>query len=100
MTHEHTPEPWEAKVMPDGVWVVIDPDSDNADLLALVDPDNTREELGQSAKANAHLISASPSLLMALKATIPILIGALAFVDCKSQLETARTAIAKAEGRS
>jgi hypothetical protein len=37
-------------------------------------------------------------LLAALKLTLPVMIGALAFVDCNAQLRSAQAAIAKTEG--
>lgn len=44
-----------------------------------------------------RLFSAAPELLDALKLAIPLMEGALAFVDCKKQIEFARAAIRKAE---
>jgi hypothetical protein len=57
-------------------------------------PDNTYDT--RPAYDNARLIAAAPDLLDALKLAIPLMVGALAFVDCKAQLQTAREAIAKA----
>jgi hypothetical protein len=62
--------------------------------------------------ANAHLIAQAPTLLAeneklraghvvlleALRKTLPILIGAIAFVDCKAVVAEVRAAIQQAEG--
>lgn len=66
-----TPGPWGIASREDVLrsryrYSVIDPSSDNEDVLAEVDPDDTRAELGQSAKANAQLMAAAPSLLSTL----------------------------------
>jgi hypothetical protein len=66
-----TPGPWQAKFSlsegRDGAWVVVDGNSDNLDVLAIVDDENTRAELGQSAESNAIAIAALPDLIAALR---------------------------------
>lgn len=67
-----TPGPWQAEFRLsegwDGAWVVVDGNSDNLDVLAIVDDENTRAELGQSAESNAIAIAALPDLIVALQA--------------------------------
>jgi hypothetical protein len=66
-----TPGPWQAEFRlsegRDGAWVVVDVNSDNLDVLAIVDDENTRAELGQSAESNAIAIAAVPDLIEALQ---------------------------------
>lgn len=66
-----TPGPWQAEFRlsegRDGAWVVVDANSDNLDVLAIVDDENTRAELGQSAESNAIAIAALPELIAALQ---------------------------------
>src|SRR5260370_3806342 len=87
---EHTPGPWQVADERDGVAFVI------AEHLRIVV--DHRENFG-SAKADACLIAAAPDLLSAAKAAEPLLVGALAFVDCKPQLNQLRAAIAAAESK-
>ena len=52
----------------DGNWQVIDLESDNGDVIAVVDPDNILAEMGDSAEAYARLFANAPKLLAAAKA--------------------------------
>lgn len=56
-----TKGPYRAQMDESGesTWVIVDPNSDNGDILAVVDPDFTREELGESAEDNAKLMASS-----------------------------------------
>jgi hypothetical protein len=70
MTSKHTPGPWawERREDYDAEHVVVfDPQSDNGDILALVDHEETRADLDQSADANARLMAAAPEMLQALQ---------------------------------
>lgn len=58
----HTPGPWGYEKDFRGTWSIVDLRSDNHDVLAVIDDENTRAELGQSAIANARLIALSPAL--------------------------------------
>lgn len=64
---KHTAGPWtyQDRGGREG-WLVVDPQSDNGDIIAQVDPDNIMEDLGYSNEANARLIAAAPELLSAL----------------------------------
>jgi hypothetical protein len=95
---EHTPGPWayeQRAEMGDAQWVVYDPDSDNGDILAVVDADPE-----QSAEANARLIAAAPDLL----AVVATMLGA-AEADAlddksnvwRSAMLDARAALAKVQ---
>ena len=66
----HTPGPWDWELdiphgSADGTYQIFNPARDNKDVLAIVDPNDTRAELGQSSLANARLIAAAPELLTA-----------------------------------
>ena len=65
----HTPGPWDyTRDNSDTMqgWRVIDPDSDNGDCIALVDPDDIATDLGYSTEATARLLAAAPALLAQL----------------------------------
>ena len=88
-----TPGPWQlAGYAQGGRFVGQAPDGILG--VALAFGDTTVEQ-----DTNAKLIAAAPELLEALKLAVPIILSALAFVDCNAQLRLARAAIEKAEGR-
>lgn len=63
------PGPW-GVAESDGQYCVFATQTDNGDVVAIADPDNIAEELGQSAEAIANLIAAAPDMLVALRAMI------------------------------
>lgn len=89
---EHTPGPWEA---------IEDTVRARGSQRAIADCGTWH--VGTQDKANARLIAAAPDLLDALKAAVewidpdePDLVNR---EECAADLEKARAAIAKAEGR-
>ena len=108
MKTKHTPGPWSYETRePCGDtsrgWIVTDPQSDNNDVLAHVDNENTREELGQSAEVNARLIAAAPDLLEALINTLSSFKSQVGRYTTDTiaiaVIKQAEAAIARAEGR-
>ena len=65
---KHMAGPWKLEyrdpcgAMPAG-WLIIDPTSDNGDVIAQVNPDDILTDLGHDNKATAKLIAAAPELL-------------------------------------
>lgn len=98
---KHTKGPWAYELRipqgsADGEWIVYDPQSDNGDVLAIIDPDCTREDLGESAEANAALFAAAPDLLAALVAIV-FQASQGKVLDRDACISQARAAIAKAK---
>jgi hypothetical protein len=96
----HTPGPWEAR-WPKFDALILDAAERVIASVSFNDHADTECE------ANAHLLAAAPELLDALKNLIPLaeyapdeLGTAKEAAEAKNQIELARVAIAKAEGRS
>lgn len=86
---KHTPGPWRVEELYDDFVITVGPPTGS--LIAEVDP---LHEIPSHAKANAHLMAASPDLLEALEfiaAWVPS--PGLAIQDA---IDTARAAISKA----
>jgi len=86
---KHTPGPWMAASRPSSIvgWPVVAPGDGGRSVCNITTGHDQSE-------ANAHLISAAPDLLAALKAVIAIADRATV------EFDRARAAIAKAEGRA
>ena len=92
----HTPRPW--KVIE--TWR-FDHKGNQQDALIIVNDETNGDVLsGKNAKANAQLLSAAPALLEALKGIYEdgLVIDALSLVGLEDVLDTAGSAIRKAEG--
>lgn len=94
---KHTPGPWEIEKESDSYSIVnrTIPAPDDSWCVAEV----YENECG---KANANLIAASPKLLEALEALLPIAVEGNEYIpiNCLTEIELARKAIARAKGES
>lgn len=86
---QHTPGPWE----------VVEYEAEEGDFWKEIEPDVACVRKGREAIANARLIAAAPDLLAALKALAKEVFGCYGNAH-QAQMDMARAAIAKAEGKS
>lgn len=97
---KHTPGPWVIDANPFEVWISKGPGHGLVCHCAPYCPPSPNSEQGQEFVANARLIAAAPELLEALKGILEIGKRDTTNPKYDGYYETARAAIAKAEGRS
>ena len=96
---KHTPGPWTVTDEDDFYGLAIEAAGREGEYVPVarvpVDYDDRPER-----EANARLMAAAPDLLEALKALLSGSERHIFSTECKTERDAARTAIAKAEGRS